>query len=400
PYMYPSIERENTYYVGHPIGFRPRDLPLEATVHGRIEGMVGPVFLLAPLMLLALRRREGRQLLLAAVIFLLPYWGDVSTRFLLPSLSFVALGMAWALAPWRIATILLLVFHAVASWPAVLDRYAGPNCWCPQKPDWFDALRRRPAEDYLRENLVDYDIGLLLNQRVPSGDRVLAMCALQASYHAREVIDSWNNTFGSRMHAALEAAFDPYAAPTWRHDFRFSEKDVRGIRLVETARAETETWSVTEVRVLHGGVELPRKSSWRLKTWPNPWEVQSAFDNNPATRWTSGQASAPGMYVQVDFGSQQPIDEVVVECGHNQDQMRMQLDSTDGQVLAGTAELRDEPVVPRLRRAAIETLKSNGIRWLLVSDKDHGSGDFRDRAAQWGITLAATDKEYRLYRLD
>jgi len=33
-------------------------------------------------------------------------------------------------------------------------------------------------------------------------------------------------------------------------------------------------------------------------------------------------------------------------------------------------------------RAAIETLKSNGIRWLLVAEREHGAQDFRDRSAQ------------------
>ncbi|MBL0155565.1 MAG: hypothetical protein IPP47_00375 [Bryobacterales bacterium] len=33
------------------------------------------------------------------------------------------------------------------------------------------------------------------------------------------------------------------------------------------------------------------------------------------------------------------------------------------------------------------TWKRNNIHWLLVSDRDVGSQDFSDRAAQWGITL-------------
>jgi len=399
PYLYPSIEQENTNAVGLPQGLRRMDLPLEATIHGRQEGMVGAIFLLAPLALLALAHRTGRQLLVAAAVFFLPYWSDVSTRFLLPCLPFVALAMIWTISRWKILAIPLLLVHAIASWPAVLDRYSGPGCWCLQSPDWHDSFRRRPPEEYLRENVGDYSIGLLLNQRVPAGDRILSTTVLQSAYHARYVIDPWNNTYGSRLTAALNAAFDPAWQPVWRHDFHFGEKSVKGIRLVETARAVSGNWNIFEVRIYRAGVELPRAAQWRLKAWPNPWEVQSAFDNNPVTRWTSGQALSPGMYLQVDFGQEQTIDEVVVECAHVPEEIRMRLESTSGQSLAASADLRDEPVPPRLRRAAIETLKSSGINWLLVNDRDGGAADFRDRAAQWGIESVATDGPYRLYRL-
>ncbi len=400
PYLYPTTEMENTHAVGYPPGIRRRDLPLQATVHGSMEGMVGPVFLLAPLMLLALRRPAGRQLSLAALIFFLPYFSDVSTRFLLPCLPFIALAMAWTIAPWRIVAILLVLVHAVASWPAVLQRYAGPYCWCMPKPDWSAAFRRTAKDAYLRDHVADYEIGLLLNQRVPPSERVLATCSLQSAYHQRQMIDPWNNAFGTRMSATLSAAFDNSVKPTWRHDFHFPEKTVRGIRVVQTARAEADNWSIAEVRVLRAGVELPRTPRWRLQAWPNPWEVQSAFDNNPVTRWTTGQPFAAGMYLAVDFGAPEAIDQVLVECGHNQVDTRMRLVSDDGQVLAPEAGMYDEPPVPHLRRAAIETLKSNGIRWLVTNDRDHGAQDFRDRTAQWGITPAGSVGQYRLYRLD
>jgi len=190
--------------------------------------------------------------------------------------------------------------------------------------------------------------------------------------------------------------------PTWRHEYRFPEKAVHKIRLVQTARSETESWSIAELRVLHAGVELPRVPAWRLQAWPNPWEVQLAFDNNPVTRWTSAQAYAPGMYLQVDFGAPEAIDQVMVECGQDQGHMQMRLEGETArwQTLAASAYIHDVPPMPRLRRAAIETLKSNGIHWLLVGDRDHGAQDFRERSAQWGITPVDGDQHYQLYRLD
>jgi len=54
----------------------------------------------------------------------------------------------------------------------------------------------------------------------------------------------------------------------------------------------------------------------------------------------------------------------------------------------------------RLRRAATLTVENAGIHWLLINDNDGGAGDFRDRTAQWGITLTATGGKYRLYHLE
>ena len=63
-----------------------------------------------------------------------------------------------------------------------------------------------------------------------------------------------------------------------------------------------KNWTVSEMRVLAGGGELPRTPEWRLSAWPNGWDVQLAFDNNYATRWSTWQAMPPRAYVAIDFG--------------------------------------------------------------------------------------------------
>ncbi len=61
------------------------------------RGVLGPVFLAAPLALLALRNREGRKLLLPCALVLLPYIGNIGTRFLISSLPFLSLALALTL---------------------------------------------------------------------------------------------------------------------------------------------------------------------------------------------------------------------------------------------------------------------------------------------------------------
>jgi hypothetical protein len=73
-------------------------IPMQVTTYGSLSGLLGPVFLLSPLGLSALRRREGRHLLLAALVFGANYFSNIGTRFLIPVLPFAALAMALALA--------------------------------------------------------------------------------------------------------------------------------------------------------------------------------------------------------------------------------------------------------------------------------------------------------------
>src|SRR5205085_8496955 len=84
-------------------------------------------------------------------------------------------------------------------------------------------------------------------------------------------------------------------------------------------------WSVTELRVFRQGVELPRESSWTPRTSHNPWDLESAFDNNPVTRWTSGEPLRPGMWLQLDFGKEERIDSVVVDSSADQPETRTRL---------------------------------------------------------------------------
>ena len=74
-------------------------LPVEVTLRGeKTTGLIGPVFLLAPLALLALRERAGRRLLAAGVLLLATYFANIGTRFLIPCLPFFSLAMALPLA--------------------------------------------------------------------------------------------------------------------------------------------------------------------------------------------------------------------------------------------------------------------------------------------------------------
>ena len=114
---------------------------MQVTTYGSLSGLLGPVFLLAPLGLLALRRREGRQLWLAALVFGVNYFSNIATRFLIPPLPFVALAMMLALSAVPHLAVAVAVLSAVLSWPAIVPRYAHGDAWRLARIPWREALR-------------------------------------------------------------------------------------------------------------------------------------------------------------------------------------------------------------------------------------------------------------------
>jgi hypothetical protein len=156
------------------------------------------------------------------------------------------------------------------------------------------------------------------------------------------------------------------------------------------------------MRVYSQGRELPRAADWRLSAWPNGWEVQLAFDNSYATRWSTWQAQSPGDKLQIDFPRLETVDEVVLECapaGGAHVQLEL-LDShgrwtpmTDTPVREGV----DSPM--GLRRAAMLELKARGIGFMLI-DSDFFARDMKMYRAYWGITELALINGTYLYRID
>src|SRR5260221_12424156 len=130
PYIHISFEKDYAHHMRTYDLKNDRAIPLEVTVRGgALCGLLGPVFLLAPLGLLALRFSTGRSLLLAALVFLIPYPANIGTRFLIPALPFVALSMGLVVERSNLAALTLTIVHAIFSWPLILAVYCPPDAW-------------------------------------------------------------------------------------------------------------------------------------------------------------------------------------------------------------------------------------------------------------------------------
>jgi hypothetical protein len=411
PYFHPIFEKEYSDALRSYEVKDKRTLPLEVTIRGeKTQGILGLTFLAAPLALLALRYRHGRRLLAAALLTGLPYYFNIGTRFLIPPLPFISLAMALGIgsrlgtAPPLLAA--LMIFHAVSSWPAGMHRYADKFVWGLNHIMFNQALRLIPQEQYLRKSDVDYGAARLVEATVPQGERILGLRGVPYAYCNREILSTYQSALSQTLIDFINISVIEDYQPTIVESFKFPERSARRFRVLQTATVHDANaqWSVHELRFFHRGIEIPRRPEWRLQAWSNPWEVQLAFDNSLATRWRTWETVKPGDYLDVDFETEQKVDEVRLDTSPDYFEIRLQveaLDSSEKWILLAQnpkAVLADRTHYS-LRRAATYEIKARGIHYLLTDDDDFRAEDIRDDPEAWGLTEVATGFGIRIYKV-
>jgi len=403
PYVHVSFEDGYRRYFSTG-GLSSRwQIPLEVTLKGgQLGGFLGPLFLLTPLALLSLRFRQGRQLLLAALVLGCTYFGNILTRFLLPAVPFISLALALAIAnlPWLL--LALVAANAIACWPAMYGFYSTPGSWQLYEVPIKAALRRQSEDAYLSED-PDYKIVRMIGGLVPPNDRIFAIGQGGKSYLPREVLIGYQGALNEVMQDILWTALFQDYQPLSSLKFDFPAREFRKLRVVLKGNQPDQQWSMAEVRIFDGSTELPRDPGWRLRAQPNPWDVQLAFDNSPVTRWRSWQPASAGMYVEVDFPRPQRVSSVAVESSHDSVNAKIALEGmgTDGQwsTVSDHPKISAHPIRVSLRMAAIAELKARGIQYLVIHPEDPGANDFFRYPAAWGLSLVGQESGAHLYRI-
>ncbi len=207
PYFSPSLEHGYLADLASYPAFKHYwDLPLDFALFGRLlPGFAGPVFLLAPLSLLALRRAEGRRLLLAALICGVPVAFNAAVRFLIPSLPFLAMAMGIAMEESRGVLPALAAFHALLCWPALAGSYSAPWAWRIREIPVRAALRIEPEIQFLTRRLPDYAWKEPVERLVPAHARIFTDAGRPEAYIHRELIVGYESTLGYQAQLILLA---------------------------------------------------------------------------------------------------------------------------------------------------------------------------------------------------
>ena len=402
PYYHAGMESIYVEGLRHYLGIKHNwEIPLQLTLRGGlVDGMFGPVFLLAPIGLLALRWKSGRRLLLAALVFALPAYINIGARFLIPAAPFLALAMGVGLTEVPGALPVLALFSALVCWPPVLSTYCDRWNWRIGSFPVRAALRLDPVAPFLLKNIGDYALKVPIELAVPAGERIFSFSGRSDAYIDRDIIVSYESTLGNLAQDILWTLQGHNPANALH--FKFLPVTTRGVRVVNIATA-TDFWTVAEMRLRSQGRELPRSPAWRLSAWPNGWEAPLAFDNSYATRWSTWEAIAPHARIQVEFPAAERLDEVVLECDpawKARLQVEVLLDTGRWVPLTDTPELVKTDFAPGIRRAATREMKALGLRFLLVNEGDMVYADMKKYPTFWGITQLAEANGTHFYRID
>jgi hypothetical protein len=404
-WLYPEVEAELRRLMAHTGDVPYSQMPYQLMMGGKLFGTIGPVFWLAPVALLSLRFSAGRQLLAAFVAMFLPFFANTGARFFIPSLPFLSIALAIALTEIpRVGTaagLLALAFHAWSSWPGVLERWVPGFQWRIDPVNVRAALRMMPESEFLAGHWRDYNAGLLLDRFVPPGEVVFSPSMGQIVYHHREILGSFDSTAGRRAYRILITPLMPSWSNSWHREMRFPAVNTRRLRIQSRGNADNDV-QIGELRFFNGDAEIVRSATWRISASRNPWEVQLAFDNDPLSWWTSGEAADRKTWIEVDFSHPVRLDRVTVDQIEDQRWMALQPVADAGgiwkPVLAEEKGTLSLPA-PDLRMCLKDELRELGISWILILDGTPGAEDLRTRSPQWGIQQIAETNGYRLWKL-
>jgi len=406
PYQYPMVEMEMRRLMMSVSGVTFSQIPYQATIGGKLFGVLGPVFVLAPLALLSLRTKAGRVLALAFVPIFLPYFTNIGARFLIPSLPFLALALGIGLLSIpRIGMALAVtavLAHAGLSWPENMNAWSPGFQWRIDQTSWRLALRLTSEKDFLEKFWPDYKPGLLLDQFVAPGERVFSPGMGQMAYHHREILGTWDSAAARRAFITYLMAIEEHLGATWNRELRFPTVTTDRIRLVSDTKMDTDL-RISEVRFALDSTEIPRRPAWRLTASANPFEVQYAFDNSSVSWWTSGAPVEKGTWLQTSFGTPSSVNRVLIAQSEDQRWIALQPEAwVDGKWTSLRSRETDvrEPPRATLRMEVRDELKRLNIHWILMPDTFYGADDLRANAPYWGITQMGEVNGFRLWRLN
>ncbi len=406
PYVHLAFERSWTQYLRNYRLPTRWSIPLEVTIRGdKLCGLLGPVFLLVPLSLFALRLREGRRMLAAAALFTLPYAANIGTRFLIPALPFYAFTLSLALLDMRLILGAVVTLHCFLSWPSIAYLYTDPHPWMLSRIPLKAALRIESQDGWLSRKQPDYNLAKLIETHVPSRSRVFSMTGLPESYIPRDTLVRFQSAFGEMLGDMFFAAYTIDYQPKCSERIQFAPRLLRKVRIVQTRpRVADLEWTMSELRLYSAGREVARSPEWRITARPNPWEIQLAFDNSPVTRWRSWQPFEPGMFVEVDLGSSQTLDAVQLEdpLDCNEHWLRIDGLTADGKWATIPAERKGGLANPPqfMGKAAMREIKLRGVDYFFIREGEYGFPEISENPEAWGLTEIGNHSGGHLYRID
>ncbi len=366
-----------------------------------LQGLIGPVLLLLPLGLLALRRPRVRLLPLAGLVLMLPWFLNLGARFLMPALLFFALALMATLP--RRAAAAIVVLGAVLGLPPVAGWYSDPDAWRLRGLPLRAALRIEPESEYLNRTLWTTELASLVGRHTAPGEAVLDLFGAPAAYTDAVLVRPWTSASADRMRAALELAADRAGGVLASYEARWQPAEVTALRFL-LDEPQGPDWSIFEVRL--EGIPEEALRAARLAARPNVWEAPLALDGNWTTKWAPWQRPRAGDYLEIRFRQPASVSgaSLLGLRRENQTQIRFLGRQRHGGwlLLGARPHVIPYPALD-LRRSAAAVLKREGVSWILapVSGAPLAAigRDLLENPAEWGVTDAGSVRGVHLFRI-
>jgi 4-amino-4-deoxy-L-arabinose transferase-like glycosyltransferase len=401
PYFHAATERQLAAILGSVGQARPWTIPWQLAFGDGFAGTFGPLLLLLPLGLLALRRPAGRWCWAAAVLLAIPWYSNTGARFLMPAVAVAALTLGMVLP--RPAAWAAIALQAVLCWPQVIDlresRYAFRLHEFPLRA----ALRIEPEDDYLWRHADEFKLARIVESQTPPDAKILALLSVANAYVARDVRVGWQSAQTDNLLDSLRrAAIGTERWYAWQASWPMAS--LRGLRFrAPTARpAECD---FNDVFIYSGNDLVYPSPHWALRAWPNSREAPLALDGNLATRWRTWEPIPAGMYFEIRFDRPQRISSVVISSPTPAFNVHLDLYGMDtpghwrtlGTLLASRRQS------PDLRRQATQAIRQAGYGYLVVPTGSEGTSPIGNAMAgqetDWGLELVTQAGPYYLYRV-
>jgi len=346
-----------------------REMPWSLTVDGgKLQGLFGPVFLLAPLALLSLFRGRRRLLLPLAALLALPWLGNKGARFLMPASVPLALGLASVLPGQVLLPAALL--HGFLSWPDVVERYGNRWAWRLRETPWKVALGLESHAEYLGRTLWEYHVAQKFRPWLKPGEPVLDMMGLPYYYLDTLPVGSMPSTLVDNLVRTLVFAEVNVRNPYVAMDARFPLMFLRRVRIRNAP-------SIQEITIVRDGQRVPPSPQWSFEAWPNPFDGPLALDANLATAWKPWAPPHEGQFLDLVFDRPVPADGLLVAFPRDErsSQTEIYIQSLSRRWQRVAAGLPDDNFPARsVRLAAQAYLKHCGIKYLVIPSGDEGHG--------------------------
>lgn len=368
-----------------------------------LQGIIGPITLLLPAGLLALRMPGGLLLLVCGCIALSTYPQNVGVRFLIPAIPFFYLPLAMVVTRWREALGALLAMQAVACWPSLVSAYTETYALILAPiPTIAQVTRATPEDETLAYRLNTYLAARWLDKNVKPGERVFGYSVYVEAYSAAHACVAHASTHCFQIADVLASGLWKGDSPTRGFHWEFPQAPVRSLRLRQTATGQ-DRWDLREIRLFRGAERVPLPPGTRWEASRNAKDLPYLHDGDLVTGWSPWEYLAPGQSVTLHFPEPLPLDRVEVETLFPQEAVRVLLEAPNAagawDLLAPAAQAVPTENRPDLRRAATAEMYRRDFRYLFFMQHEALAREMEEDPVAWNVELAAHGQDYRVFRI-